>query len=69
MSLVHLILEYRTACWNPFSKGQINALDRVHKKVAKFANPTNESNWEMSVQCRRIACICALYEAYSGDLA
>jgi len=37
--------------------------------VAKFANLTNESNWETLVQCRKIARICALYKAYSGELA
>jgi hypothetical protein len=44
MSLVRLILEYRATCSDPFREGQINALDQVHKKVAKFANLTNESN-------------------------
>jgi hypothetical protein len=68
-SLVRLILEYRAACWDKFSRGQINALDRVHKKVAKFANLINESNWETLVQCSKIARICALYKAYSGELA
>jgi len=68
MSVVGLILEYRAACRDPFSKGQINVLDRVHKKVAKFVNITNESNWE-TVQYRKIAHICALYEVCSGELA
>jgi hypothetical protein len=66
-SLVRLILAYRAECWDPFREGQINALDRVHKKVTKFANLTNESNWETLVQCRKIAHICALYEVYSGE--
>jgi len=44
-SLVHPILEYGAAWWDPFREGQINALDRVQKKLAKFANLTNESNW------------------------
>jgi len=38
MSLVGLILEYRAACRDPFSNGQINVLDRVRKEVAKFVN-------------------------------
>ena len=66
---MRLILEYRAACLDPFREGQINALDRVHKKVAKFANLTNESNWETLVQCRKTARICALYKAYSGEPA
>jgi hypothetical protein len=49
--------------------GQINTLDRVEKKVAKFANFTNDSNWEMLAQRRRIAHICALYKGYSREPA
>jgi len=30
-SLVHPILEYGAAWWDPFREGQINALDRVQK--------------------------------------
>jgi hypothetical protein len=30
-------------------------LDRVQKKVAKFANLTNESNWEMLAERRKLA--------------
>jgi hypothetical protein len=44
-SLVRPILEYGAACWDPYREGQINALDRVQKKVAKFAHHRNESNW------------------------
>ena len=35
MSLVHPILEYGAACWDPYREGQISALDRVQKKAAK----------------------------------
>jgi hypothetical protein len=28
-SLVHPVLEYGAACWDPYREGQINALDRV----------------------------------------
>jgi len=41
-SLVLPILEYRAMCWDPFREGQINSLDRVRKKAAKFANLTND---------------------------
>jgi hypothetical protein len=27
MSLVHLILEYGAACWDPYREGQINTLN------------------------------------------
>jgi hypothetical protein len=39
------------------------------KKVAKFANLTNDSNWEMFAQCRKVACIAVLYKAYSTEPA
>jgi len=44
MSLVRPILEYGAACWDLYREGQIIALDRVQKKVAKFAYHTNSSN-------------------------
>ena len=46
ISLVRPILEYGVSCWDPYRKGQINPLDRVRKKAAKFANRTNKSVWE-----------------------
>jgi hypothetical protein len=50
MALVHLILKYGAACWDPFREGQINALQ---------ANLTNDSNLEKLAQCRKTAHICA----------
>jgi hypothetical protein len=35
---VRTILEYVVAYWDPYREGQINALDGVRKKPAKFAN-------------------------------
>jgi hypothetical protein len=43
-SLMRPILEYGAACWDSYREGQINALDRVQKKAAKFAHHRNESN-------------------------
>ena len=37
-SQVRPILEYRVPCWDTYREGQINALDCVQKKAAKFAN-------------------------------
>jgi hypothetical protein len=68
-SLVCLILEYGVACWDPYREGQVNALDRVQNMVAIFAHHRNESNWETLAQRREIACICALFKAYMGELA
>jgi hypothetical protein len=63
------ILEYGAACWDLFREGQINALVRVHMKAAKFENFTNESNWKKLAQPKKIACICVLYKAQSGEPA
>ena len=67
ISLVLPILEYVAACWDRYRKGQINALDRVQKKAAKFANHTNHSVWETFAQRSKIARICALFKAYTGE--
>src|SRR5215469_12947928 len=69
MSLVRPILEYGAACWDPYRERQISALDRVQKKAAKFAHHTNSSNWETLASRRKLACVCALYKAYSGERA
>ena len=59
-SLVRLILEYGAVCWDPFREGQINALQWVQKKAHKFANLTNDSNWERLAERRKLAHICAV---------
>jgi hypothetical protein len=46
MSLVHPVLEYGSACWDPCREGQINAVDQVQKKAAQFTNHTKDSDWE-----------------------
>ena len=68
MTLVCPILEYGAACWDPY-RGQIQVLDWVQKKAAKFAYNMNKSNWETLTQCRKISCICALFKAYSREWA
>jgi hypothetical protein len=67
MSLVLPILEYGAVCWDPYREGQINALDHVQKKAAKFANHTSDSVWETLAQRRKIARICALFKACTGE--
>ena len=64
-ALVRPILEYGAVCWDPYREGQVNALSRVQKRAAKFANNQNESGWETLTQCRLIARICALFKAYT----
>jgi len=39
----------------PYREGQINALDHVQKKSAKFANYMNDSVWETLAQRRKMA--------------
>ena len=68
-SLVRPVLEYETACWDPCREGKINALDRVQKKAAQFTNHTKDSNWKTLAQRRKIARLCALFKACSGELA
>jgi hypothetical protein len=69
-SLVHPILEYVAACWNPYKECQINTLDREQNKAAKFAYHSGGSDWESSFATpRTLARICALYKAYTGERA
>jgi len=66
-SLVRPILEYGAACWDPYRKCQISALDCAQNKDAKFAHHSEGSEWELLAQCRKTARMCALYKAYTGD--
>ena len=68
-SLVRPILEYVAACWDPYRKCQISASDRVQNKAAKFAHHSGGSDWESLAQRRKIAQICALYKAFTGERA
>jgi hypothetical protein len=65
-SLVRPILEYGAVCWDYYREGQINVLDRVQKKAAKFAHHRNESNWDTLTEHRKLARLCALFKAYTG---
>jgi len=69
MSLVRPIAEYGAACWDPYRERQISALDRVQKKVAKFAHHKNSPNWETLASRRKLSRICVLFKAYSGERA
>jgi hypothetical protein len=42
-SPVRPILEYGAACWDPYRKGQINALGQLQRKAAKLAHHRNDS--------------------------
>ena len=53
--------------WDPYRECQINTLDRVQNKAAKFAHQTEGSEWEFLGQRRKIERLCALYKAYSGE--
>jgi len=66
--LVRPVFEFRAACWDQCREGQINALDRVQTKSGQITNHTKDSDWETLVQ-RRIAQLCALITAYSGERA
>ena len=65
-SLVHPILEYGVACWDPYRECQISALEHVQNRAAKFAHHSGDSEWESLAQCRKIARKCVLYKAYTG---
>ena len=48
-------------------KGQINALDRVQKKAAKFVHHKIRPNWEPLASRRKVSRLCAVYKAYCGE--
>jgi hypothetical protein len=66
-TLIHPTREYGATCWDPCREGQINALDQAQNKAAQFTNHTKASDWETLAQRKMIACLCALFKAYSGE--
>jgi hypothetical protein len=66
-SLVRPILQYAATCWDPYREEQINSLYQVQNKADKFAHGRTDSNWETLSQRRKIARICALFKAYTGE--
>jgi len=66
-SLVRPILEYGAACWDPYRECQINALERVQKRAAKFAHNTGGLDWDSLAQRRKISRVCALFKAHKGE--
>ena len=63
------ILEYGASSLDPYTECQINPLDRVQKKAAKFASHKKDSVWETLVQRRMIAHICVHCKSYTGEWA
>ena len=68
-SLVRPIIEHGAACWDPYKECQISALDNVQNKAAIFAHHSGGSEWESMAQRRKIAHMCALDKAYTGEMA
>jgi IS5 family transposase len=62
---VRPILEYIESWWDPYTEGQINALDRMQYKFAKFAHQRNDSNRETLAQRKKIT----RTRAYTGERA
>ena len=67
--MIHPVLEYGSACWDPCREGQINSLDWVQKKSARFTNHTKDSEWETLGQHRTIARLCTVFKVYFGEQA
>ena len=68
-SLVRPVLEYGAVCWDPYRECQISALYRVQNEAAKFAHHSGGSDRESLAQRRKIASMCALYKAFTGERA
>jgi len=69
VSLVRPIVEYGAAWWDLCREGQINAIDRVQKKAAKYLHHKISPNWEPLASRRKVSRLCALYKAYDGERA
>jgi hypothetical protein len=67
MSQVRTILEYGASCLGPIQERSDQLLDRVQNKADKFGNHAKDWIWKTLAQRRKIARLCALFKAYTGE--
>jgi len=60
--LVRPILEYGAVCWGSYKEDQVSALNRAHKRAAKFSDNMSRVGklWHSE---------CAIFKAYTGGRA
>jgi hypothetical protein len=56
-------------CVGTLNRGQIGALNRVQRRVAKFANNTDQTCWKSLAERRMVSRLCILFKAYTGRRA
>ncbi|KAJ4431971.1 hypothetical protein ANN_20580 [Periplaneta americana] len=77
LTLVRPLMEYGTTCWDPYRTYQINSLERIQYRAAKFVKGKREDGndkikelkWEtLENRCRKTR-ITSLYRAHLGQKA
>jgi hypothetical protein len=74
LSLIRPLTEYGAVCWDPYRQNQIDALEHVQRRAAKFVrmgggpgdDRVNALGWEPLESRRRKARFRALFKAYLG---
>ncbi|KAJ4425878.1 hypothetical protein ANN_27504 [Periplaneta americana] len=77
LTLVRPLMEYGTTCWDPYRIYQINSLERIQYRAAKFVKGKREDGnytikelkWETLENRRRKTRITSLYIAHLGQKA
>ncbi|KAJ4426317.1 hypothetical protein ANN_27131 [Periplaneta americana] len=77
LTLVRPLMEYGTTCWDPYRIYQINSLERIQYRAAKFVKGKREDGndtikelkWETLENRRRKTRITSLYRAHLGHKA
>ncbi|KAJ4449398.1 hypothetical protein ANN_00797 [Periplaneta americana] len=77
LTLVRPLMEYGTTCWDPYGIYQINSLERIQYRAAKFVKGKREDGndtikelrWETLENRRRKTRITSLYRAHLGQKA
>ncbi|KAJ4430057.1 hypothetical protein ANN_22265 [Periplaneta americana] len=77
LTLMRPLMEYGTTCWDPYRIYQINSLERIQYRAAKFVKGKREDGndtikelkWETLENRRRKTRITALYRAHLGQKA
>ena len=72
-SLIRPVLEYASAAWDPYKKGQINELQRIQRKALKFINLGGNHNNLLAIESlevrRKRARLGCLFKAVKNEPA
>ena len=67
-SLVRPVMEYGSACWDPYRLDHIKTLEKIQKRALKRCN-NSTVKWDTLTDRRTRILLCAMFKTYRGEPA